>query len=71
MGDVEQVRVRVLPDGRMDRKNAAAALNRAPKTLAEWARLGLGPKAFKSGGRVFYRWSDVQSFANGDLAGAE
>ena len=65
-GDVDQVRVRVLPGNRVDRKNAARALNRAPKTLAEWKRLGVGPRSFNVGGRVFYDWSDVQAFARGD-----
>jgi hypothetical protein len=32
------VRVRVLPDGRMDRKNAAQYLGCQPKALATWAR---------------------------------
>jgi hypothetical protein len=66
MGDVEQIRVRVLPGNRVDRKNAAAALNRTPKTLAEWKRLGLGPRSHMIGGRVFYNWSEVQAFANGE-----
>ena len=68
MDDVEVIRVRVLPDGRVDRKNAAMALGREPKTLAEWKRLGLGPKGFLVGGRVFYWWADVQSFARGEAA---
>ena len=33
---IEQVRVRVLPDGRMSRKDAATYLGRAEKTLAMW-----------------------------------
>ena len=65
---VEQVRVMVLPSGRVDRKNAAKALNRAPKTLAEWTRLGIGPKPHNIGGRIFYEWSEVQAFARGDAA---
>lgn len=65
---IDQVKVRVLPDGRVDRKNAAIALNRAPKTLAEWKRLGIGPRAYNVGGRVFYNWSDVQAFARGEAA---
>ena len=67
-GDVEQVIVRVLPGNRVDRRNAAKALNRAPKTLAEWKRLGIGPRAIMCGGRVFYDWGEVQAFANGEAA---
>lgn len=68
--DIEQVRVTVLPDGRVDRKNAARALNREPKTLAEWKRLGIGPRGFLVGGRVFYWWADVQAFARGEQVAA-
>jgi hypothetical protein len=63
---VDQVRIRVLPGNRVDRKNAAKALNRTPKTLAEWKRLGIGPKAHLVGGRVFYDWAEVQDFALGE-----
>jgi hypothetical protein len=65
---IDQVRVRVLPTGWVDRKNAARALNRAPKTLAEWRRLGIGPKPHNVGGRVFYDWAEVQAFARGEAA---
>jgi hypothetical protein len=34
---IEQVRVRVLPDGRMSRDDAARYLGHAPKTLQMWA----------------------------------
>jgi hypothetical protein len=58
----ELVRVRVLPDGRVSRQDAAAYLGRRPKTLAEWQRLGLGPMPRKVGGRVFYRLEDLEAF---------
>ncbi|QUT05203.1 DNA-binding protein [Sphingobium phenoxybenzoativorans] len=67
-GGVELVKVRVLPDGRVDRRNAAAALNRRPKTLAEWQSKGFGPRPFLVGGRVFYKWAEVQAFARGEAA---
>jgi len=41
---IDMVRVRVLPDGRMDRENAARYLGRRPKTLAMWAWHGKGPR---------------------------
>ena len=52
---VEQVRVRVLPDGRMTRRDAAKYLGIAVKTVAMWdledpAKLG----GVKVGGRRFY-----------------
>lgn len=68
MSDLEQVRVQVLPDGRMDRINAAKFLGRTPKTLAEWHRLGIGPRSFLVGGRRFYRLDDLRDYANGTKA---
>lgn len=65
MSDLDQVRVRVLPDGRVDRMNAALYLGRTAKTLAEWHRLGLGPSSFLVGGRRFYRLEELREFAGG------
>lgn len=68
MGDIEQVRVQVLPDGRVDRANAAKMLGRTAKTLAEWHRLGIGPSSFLVGGRRFYKLAELQAYANGEKA---
>ena len=62
---IEMVRVRVLPDGRMDRRSAACYLGRQPKTLAMWALLGKGPRSVKVGGRVFYFRDDLDAFVRG------
>ena len=59
---VEQVRVRQLPDGRLDRENAALYLGCTPKTLAMWALCGRGPKPVKAGGRIFYYRADLDRF---------
>lgn len=61
------VRVQVLPDGRLDRRNAASFLGLSPKTLAEWARLGLGPRPRKVGGRCYYRIRDIEAFRDSGL----
>jgi len=63
-----EVQINILPGGCVDRKNAARALNRAPKTLAEWARMNIGPTPFKVHGRVLYHWADVQAFGTGTAA---
>jgi predicted site-specific integrase-resolvase len=55
--------VRVSPTGMMTRKNASIALGVKPKTMCEWAAKGLGPIPVKVGGRIFYHWEHVQSFA--------
>ncbi len=60
--EIETVRIRMLPDGRMDRENAAKYLNRRPKTLAMWAMEGKGPPAHKVGGRVFYFKKNLDAF---------
>lgn len=64
-GGVEQVRVRILPDGRMTREDAARYLGHQPKTLAMWAISGKGPPSVKVGGRVFYYRSDLDAFIRG------
>ncbi len=66
METLERTRVRVLPDGRLTRKDAAAYLGRAPKTLAMWAMVGTGPPALKVGGRIFYRLDDLRRFAGAE-----
>jgi hypothetical protein len=58
--------VMVLPDGRVDRKNAATFLGREPKTLAEWHSLGKGPRSRLVGGRRFYMIDDLRAFAAGE-----
>ncbi len=62
---VEQVRVRVLPDGRLSRKDAAAYLGRAEKTLAMWHVEGKGPTSVLVGGRRFYFKEALDAFVRG------
>ncbi len=59
---IDQVRIRVLPGGRMDRVNAARYLGRRPKTLSMWTLEGKGPPAHKAGGRVFYLKRELDEF---------
>ena len=62
---VEQVRVRVLPDGRMDRKNAAKYLGVAVKTLAMWQLHGKAPPSRLVGGRRYYFKAALDAFIAG------
>lgn len=64
---VEQVKVMVLPDGRVDRSNSAKYLGKKAKTLAEWKRLGIGPRQFMVGGRSFCHIDDLRAYASGSL----
>jgi hypothetical protein len=66
MDGLDQVRVRVLPDGRVSRSDAAAFLGRKPKTLAMWALERRGPAIVRVGGRCFYRLEDLQRFVSGE-----
>ena len=65
---IEQVRVRVLPDGRMTRKDAATYLGRAEKTLAMWEMEGKGPLSVLVGGRRFYFKDVLDAFIRGKAA---
>ena len=66
---VEQVRVRILPDGRMTRRDAAKYLGIAVKTVAMWdledpTKLG----GVKVGGRRFYFKDVLDAFIHGKAA---
>lgn len=60
--ETETPRVFLHPDGRMDRKNTALYLGCAPKTLADWAMKGIGPKYVMLGGRAFYFIQDLDEW---------
>ena len=57
----EDVKVQILPDGRMSPRNAARYLGREEKTLAQWRSQGKGPKYVKLNGRVFYFKDDLDA----------
>lgn len=59
---IERVRVRVLPDGRMTRADAARYLGVTPKTLAMWQLQGKGPRSVRVGGLRFYYVADCDAF---------
>ena len=59
---IEVERVRMTPDGRMDRTNAAKYLGKKTKTLAMWAYQGKGPKITYVNGRPTYFKKDLDSF---------
>jgi helix-turn-helix protein len=63
---IEQVAVRVLPDGRIAADGAATYLGVAQKTLAMWRLRGIGPRWCKVGGRIFYFRRDLDAFVAGE-----
>jgi hypothetical protein len=65
---IEQVRVRVLPDGRVSADDAARYLGHKAKTLAMWRSHGTGPAWRKVGGRIFYFRRDLDAFVEGQAA---
>ena len=62
---IDQIRVRVLPDGRMSRRDAAAYTGFSEKTFTNWALDGHGPRPIRVGGRIFYFKNDVDAFIQG------
>ena len=56
--------------GRMTRQSAADALGYSPGTLANWATDGIGPRIYRSRGKVFYLASEVEAFALGEVRAA-
>lgn len=58
----EHQMVKITPDGRLSRRDAATFLGLAVGTLAQWAWQGIGPKPRKVGGRVFYYLRDLEAF---------
>ena len=66
MEGIEQVRVRVLPDNRVTRKDAGALLGRKAKTLADWKLKGWGPRPIIVGGRIFYDYNECLEMARGE-----
>jgi hypothetical protein len=66
--EVDRVRVRVLPDGRMNRKDAAAYLGVTVQTLCNWANLGREPRAVVIGSRAFYYQTDLDRFIASEVA---
>jgi hypothetical protein len=62
---IARVRVRVLPDGRLDRKNCARYLGVSVKTLADWVYRGVGPPSVLMGRRRYYYIEDLDDFIAG------
>lgn len=58
---VQTVQVIVLPDGRMDPKNASTYVGLSEKTLAMKRCNGTGPKFVKRG-RIFYYREDLDAW---------
>ena len=59
---MEAVKIRVTPDGRVSRSDAAIFLGLSARTLANWQLSGRGPRSIRVGGRRFYRLADLQAF---------
>lgn len=65
---IDQVRIRVLPDGRVSRRDAATFLGHSEKTLANWALKNYGPIGTRVGGKIFYKYDDLKVFASVEAA---
>ena len=61
--EMDFTKVIILPDGRMNTRNAAAYLGLSEKTLAMFRTEGTGPQFIKKG-RVFYFREDLDAWLN-------
>ncbi|WP_185208157.1 AlpA family transcriptional regulator [Sphingomonas sp. NBWT7] len=59
---IESTTVRITPDGRMNRRDAASYLGLSYRTLGNWSSRGIGPASVRVGGRRFYRVADLDAF---------
>ena len=59
---IDRVRIRVLPDGRVNRRDSAAYLGISPKTLAMWQTQGKGPASILVGGRRFHFLEELDRY---------
>ena len=69
MSTIEQITIRVLPDGRVSRKDSAAYLGLSEKTLRQWAVDGKHLTVKKVGGRCFNLFSELQKLAGVETGG--
>ena len=62
--NIENIKIEVFPDGRMDDINTAKYAKTTVKTLAKMRSLGTGPRFYKAGGngRPFYYTDDVDDW---------
>ena len=67
--DVEVMRVRILPDGRLARRDAAKYLGVAEKTMAMWQMNVKGAQSVRVGGRRFYFQANLDAFVRGEPVG--
>ena len=64
--EVSVVKVRMLPNGNMDAKNAAKYSGYAKQTLAQWRSQKRGPPYVKVNGKIFYPKLGMDSFLAGE-----
>ena len=65
---IDLVKVRILPDGRLTRADAAKYVGVTAQTLSNMSSQGRGPRVVRVGGRCFYFKADLDTFIN---AGSE
>lgn len=69
ISSIHCIAVQVLPDGRMDAKNAARYCGLSEKTMAMKRCTGTGPKYVKPG-RIFYYRTDLDAWLSADRVGS-
>jgi hypothetical protein len=66
---LQGIAVQVLPDGRLDAKNAARYCGLSEKTMAMKRCTGTGPKYVKRG-RIFYHQADLDAWLSSERFGS-
>ena len=68
MSEFDPIKIRVHPDGRMDRRNTAIYLDKTPQTLANWAVEGKGPQPVYISGAPYYFLATCDAWIAAEIA---
>lgn len=67
-GAIERVKIRVLPDGRVNNSDSASYVGFSIRTLNNLRVQGKGPKYIKVGGRIFSTLAWLDAYIRGEAA---
>lgn len=62
--EIEEIKIRIYPDGRMDTKNAALYTSFSESYLARMRVEGTGPVYIKRNNRIFYKRDVLDAWLN-------
>lgn len=59
---IQHITIKVLPDGRVSARDAAAYLGMKQSTLRKWRCIGRGPAWMTLDGRAYYKLAGLQEY---------